>query len=166
MGLSCDQLRSVKHSQQVNSFFFLDLRWPTFIFDHWMHRFYSIGLEKWYQPIIWLNKTQNHLLWCQNGVLMYLVESINQGESLVHWLIWLTESLAVWLSVSMGDSSPGPKWVYLTRPEASFYDYIGAHINMSTDECTFPDLLKYAEIAALFKKLNGRCKQNYRPVGI
>ena len=39
-------------------------------------------------------------------------------------------------------------------------------INMSTDECIFPDLLKYAEIAALFKKLNGRCKQNYRPVGI
>ena len=27
-------------------------------------------------------------------------------------------------------------------------------INMSTDECMFPDLLKYAEIAALFKKLD------------
>ena len=26
-------------------------------------------------------------------------------------------------------------------------------INMSIDECTFPDLLKYAEIAALFQKL-------------
>ena len=29
-------------------------------------------------------------------------------------------------------------------------------INMSIDECAFPDLLKYAEIAALFKKLDSR----------
>ena len=39
-------------------------------------------------------------------------------------------------------------------------------INMSIDECAFPDLLKYAEIAALFKKLDRLCKQNYRPVSI
>ena len=39
-------------------------------------------------------------------------------------------------------------------------------INMSIDECTFPDLLKYAEIAALLKKLDRLCKQNYRPVSI
>ena len=38
--------------------------------------------------------------------------------------------------------------------------------NMSIDECTFPDLLKYAEIAALFKKLDRLCKENYRPVSI
>ena len=37
---------------------------------------------------------------------------------------------------------------------------------MSIDECTFPDLLKYAEIAALFKKLDRLCKENYRPVSI
>ena len=39
-------------------------------------------------------------------------------------------------------------------------------INMSIDKCTFPDLLKYAEIAALFKKLDKLCKENYRPVSI
>ena len=39
-------------------------------------------------------------------------------------------------------------------------------INMSIDECVFPDLLKYAKIAALFKKLDRLCKQNYRPVSI
>ena len=39
-------------------------------------------------------------------------------------------------------------------------------INMSIDECTFPDLLKYAEMAALFKKLDRLCKENYRPVSI
>ena len=39
-------------------------------------------------------------------------------------------------------------------------------INISIDECAFPDLLKYAEIAALFKKLDRLCKQNYRPVSI
>ena len=39
-------------------------------------------------------------------------------------------------------------------------------INMSIDECTFPDLLKYAEIAALFKKLDRLCKENYRPISI
>ena len=37
-------------------------------------------------------------------------------------------------------------------------------INMSIDECVFPDLLKYAETAALFKKLDRLCEQNYRPV--
>ena len=31
-------------------------------------------------------------------------------------------------------------------------------INMSIDECAFRDLLKYAEIAALFKKLDRLCK--------
>ena len=39
-------------------------------------------------------------------------------------------------------------------------------INMSIDECTFPDLLKYAEIADLFKKLDRLWKENYRPVSI
>ena len=39
-------------------------------------------------------------------------------------------------------------------------------INISIDECTFPDLLKYAEIAALFKKLDRLCKENYGPVSI
>ena len=39
-------------------------------------------------------------------------------------------------------------------------------INMSIDECTFPDLLKYAEMAALFKKLDRLYKENYRPVSI
>ena len=34
------------------------------------------------------------------------------------------------------------------------------------DECTFPDVLKYADIAALFKKLDRLCKENYRPVSI
>ena len=37
---------------------------------------------------------------------------------------------------------------------------------MSIDDCTFPDLLKYAEMAALFKKLDRLCKENYRPVSI
>ena len=39
-------------------------------------------------------------------------------------------------------------------------------INLSIDEYTFPDLLKYAEMAALFKKLDRLCKENYRPVSI
>ena len=37
---------------------------------------------------------------------------------------------------------------------------------MSIDEYTFPDLLKYVDIAALLKKLDRLCKQNYRPVSI
>ena len=39
-------------------------------------------------------------------------------------------------------------------------------INISIDECTFPVLLKYAEIAALFKKLDRLCNENYRHVSI
>ena len=39
-------------------------------------------------------------------------------------------------------------------------------INMSIDECVFPGLLKFAEISALFKKLDRLCKENFRPVSI
>ena len=39
-------------------------------------------------------------------------------------------------------------------------------INMSVDKCVFPGLLKFAEISALFKKLDRLCKENYRPVSI
>ena len=39
-------------------------------------------------------------------------------------------------------------------------------INMSIDECVFPGLLKFAEICALFKKLDRLCKENYRPLSI
>ena len=38
--------------------------------------------------------------------------------------------------------------------------------NLSIDECTFPDLPTYAELAALFTKLDSLCKENYRPVSI
>ena len=40
------------------------------------------------------------------------MERVNQGESLVSWLNWLTEPPAVCWSVIMGDLSPGPKGVY------------------------------------------------------
>ena len=83
-----------------------------------MHRFYSLGLEKWYKPMIWLDKNQNHLLWCQNGVVISFVEMVNQGESLASWLNWLTEPPAVCWSVIMGDLSASWKGVYWTLPKA------------------------------------------------
>ena len=43
--------------------------------------------------MIWLYKNQNHLLQCQNDVVMSLVERVSQGESLASWLDWLTEPL-------------------------------------------------------------------------
>ena len=39
-------------------------------------------------------------------------------------------------------------------------------VNMSISECTFPDILKYAEIASLFKRLDSLKKENYRPVSV
>ena len=39
-------------------------------------------------------------------------------------------------------------------------------INISISECKFPDVLKLAEISALFKKIDRLCKDNYRPVSI
>ena len=39
-------------------------------------------------------------------------------------------------------------------------------INMSIEECQFPDPLKLAEIAPLFKKENDLMKENYRPVSV
>ena len=39
-------------------------------------------------------------------------------------------------------------------------------IDMSMDECVLPGLLNFAEISALFKKLDRLCKENYRPVSI
>ena len=50
---------------------------------------------------------------------MSFMERVNQGESLVSWLNWLTEPPAVCWSVIMGDLSPGPKGVFWTRPEAT-----------------------------------------------
>ena len=83
-----------------------------------MHRFYFIGLEKWYKPMIWLDKNQNHLLLCQNDVVMSFVERVNQGEkSLASWLNWLTEPPAVCWSGIMGDLSASWKGVYWTLPE-------------------------------------------------
>ena len=38
--------------------------------------------------------------------------------------------------------------------------------NISISECKFPDVLKLAEISALFKKIDRLCKDNYRPVSI
>ena len=83
-----------------------------------MHKFYSIGLGKWNTPMIWLNETQNHLLQCQNDLVMYFVEKVYWGEALVNWLHWLSEPPAVCWSVVMGDLSHGSKGVYCTRPEA------------------------------------------------
>ena len=39
-------------------------------------------------------------------------------------------------------------------------------INMSILECRYPDMLEFAEISALFKKMERLCKENYRPVSI
>ena len=39
-------------------------------------------------------------------------------------------------------------------------------INISISECKFPDVLKLADISALFKKIDRLCKDNYRPVSI
>ena len=39
-------------------------------------------------------------------------------------------------------------------------------INLSILECKFPDILKYAEVNALFKRIDELIKENYRPVSI
>ena len=39
-------------------------------------------------------------------------------------------------------------------------------VNISLNECNFPDMLKFAEIAALLKKLDRLVNENYRPVCI
>ena len=57
-------------------------------------------------------------MWYQNDVVISFVERVNQGESLVNWLNWLTEHPAVCWSVIMGDLSPSSKGVYWTHPEA------------------------------------------------
>ena len=106
------------HAQQVNSFFYSGSKIIHIYFLSRMHRFYSIGLEKWYKAMIWLDKQPNHLLLCQNYVVMSFAERVNQGESLVNWLDLLTEPPAVCWSVIMGDLSPGPKGVYCTHPKA------------------------------------------------
>ena len=49
---------------------------------------------------------------------MSFVERVNQGESLVSWLNWLTEPPAVYWSLIMGDLLPGPKGVYCTHTKA------------------------------------------------
>ena len=65
--------------------------------------------------------------------------------------------------------STGYKWipVKLLKVGANPLSMIISElINMSINDCTFPDPLKYAKIAALFKKLDRLCKVNYKPVSI
>ena len=83
-----------------------------------MHRFYSIGLEKWFKAMIWSDKKQNNLLLCQNDVVMSFVEKVNQGESLASWLNWLTEPPAVCWSLIIIDLSAKWKGVFWTLPKA------------------------------------------------
>ena len=71
----------------------------------------------------WLDENQNHLLLCQNDVVLSFVERVNQGKGLVNWLKWLTEPPIVCWSVIMGDLSPGPKGIYCTRPEVFRRDH-------------------------------------------
>ena len=68
--------------------------------------------------MIWLDRNQNHLLLCQNDVVMYFVERVNQGECLASWLNWLTEPLLCVLVCDHGDFSPDWKGVYWTLLEA------------------------------------------------
>ena len=39
-------------------------------------------------------------------------------------------------------------------------------LNMSIEQCLFPDELKFADVATLYKKAKRMCKENYRPVSI
>ena len=39
-------------------------------------------------------------------------------------------------------------------------------INMNTDQCLFPDNLKFGELPPLYKRGNDLQKENYRPVCI
>ena len=55
-GLGCGQSRSVKHAQQVNLFFHFGSKIVHIYFSPWMQKFYSVGLEKWYKPMIWLDR--------------------------------------------------------------------------------------------------------------
>ena len=54
---------------------------------------------------------------------MSIVERVNQGESLVNWVNWLTDSPAVCWSVIMGDLSPSPKGDFLTVQRPSGQDH-------------------------------------------
>ena len=39
-------------------------------------------------------------------------------------------------------------------------------INLSILDCKFPDILKYAEVNALFKRIDELIKENYRPASV
>ena len=39
-------------------------------------------------------------------------------------------------------------------------------LNVSIEQCLFPDELKFADVAALYKKAKRMCKENYRPVSM
>ena len=89
-----------------------------------MYKVNSIGLVKWYKPMIWRDKNPNHLLCCQNDIVMYFVERVSA------WLIGLIAVLSpcfvlvddqgrliTWPSVLGSGDGVGVE-VYWTRPEA------------------------------------------------
>ena len=130
-----------------------------------MHRFYCIGLEKCYIPMIWLDKNQNHLLWCQNDVVMSFVERINQGESLASWLNWFTEPPAVSWSVIMGDLSPCWKGVFWTLTEDRTTKLCCAqHACCNIMPCVnaaYGNDMEWRNPCAIYQDLVTKCMQTY-----
>ena len=64
---------------------------------------------------------------------------------------------------------PNKAWDEITYPKIGAAPLAGilSHLlNMSIEQCLFPDELKFADVAALYKKAKRMCKENYRPVSI
>ena len=158
-------------------------------FTHILHYYFYIQMPQWriyvnieknhYELMPWppqhtttQHKTKTYLFY--KGYNMY--HSVSNAEALavpnhIKNTVYLTTlsmfSADLLIFRRMMTSSNGNIF-RVTGPSCGEFtgQIISELINMSIDECTFPDLLKYAEIAALFKKLDRLCKENYRPVSI
>ena len=47
-----------------------------------------------------------------------------------------------------------------------FYNFFQANLNNTTETCTFPEQLKYADVKPIFKKDSRTDKKNYRSIKI
>ena len=75
-------------------------------------------------------------------------------------------NILVKLNVRKATGFDGIPSKFLRIDAAPLVVLISDIVNMSISECTFPDILKYAEIASLFKRLDSLKKENYRPVTV
>ena len=70
------------------------------------------------------------------------------------------------VTIRNNTNDPGSRFEFLKSGAVSLTRSVTDLINMNTDQCLFPDNMKFGELSSLYKRGNDLQKENYRPVCI